>query len=91
VTTGVVVSSAIATGGFAILAAGNFRGTADAASPDGTTSRPAVRPDAIQAPPQGTTRQPRVNGFGTPGDTGGQVPTAPRSGSGRGHVSMGSS
>jgi hypothetical protein len=87
VTTGVVVSSAIATGGFAILAAGNFRGTPDAASPDGTTSRPTVRPDAIQAPP----RQPRVNGFGTPGDTGGQVPTAPRSGSGRGHVSTGSS
>jgi hypothetical protein len=91
VTAGVAVTSAIATGGFAILAAATFRGTARAATPQDPASGSAGQADQGQSVPQVTGRQPRTNGFGLPGDSSGQVPTVPGRSSGRGHVSTGSS
>src|SRR5262245_51533176 len=93
VTAGVAVTSAIATGGLAILAAATFRGTANAATPQDASSSSAGQSDPAQTAPQVTGRQPRTNGngFGIPDGSSGQVPTVPGRGSGRGHVSTGGS
>lgn len=91
VTAGVAVTAAIGTGGFAILAAATFRGSATAATRDAVTTGTSGEVDPNQTAPQVTTRQPRVNGFGLPDGSNDQVPTAPGRSSGRGHVSTGSS
>jgi hypothetical protein len=91
VTAGVAVTSAIATGGFAILAAATFRGTASAASPQDATSSFTGQSGQQPTVPQVGSRQPRSDGFGTPEGSTGQLPTAPGRSSGRGHVSTGSS
>ena len=90
VTARVAVTSAIATGGFAILAAATFRGTANAAAPHDPSSSSTGPADGATVP-QVTGRQPRTSGFSAPDDAGGQPPAIPGRGSGRGHVSTGGS
>ena len=97
VTAGVAVTSAIATGGFAVLAAATFRGTANAATTTDAASGPTGQAgqtgpiDPSQTVPGVTGRQPEISGFNTPEDSSGELPTVPGRGSGRGHVSTGGS
>jgi hypothetical protein len=91
VTAGVAVTAAIGTGGFAILAAATFRGTATAATRDVVTSGTSGDADPNQTVPRSSSPEPRVNGFGIPGDANRQVPTVPGRASGRGQVSTGGS
>jgi hypothetical protein len=91
ITAGVAVTAAIGTGGFAILAAATFRGTATAASRDAATSGTSGEADPNEIVPRVSSPEPRVNGLGIPDGTNRQVPTVPGRASGRGHVSTGGS
>jgi hypothetical protein len=94
VTAGVAVTSAIATGGFGILAAATFRGHADATTvPDqtGATTNQSGSDGSGQTVPGATQRQPQPNATTPDDSSGGFVPIVPRHSSGRGHVSTGGS
>jgi len=95
VTAGVAVTSAIATGGFGVLAAANFRGTDDATTrsdPSPAATNGSDSSGSGQTVPRTTQRQPQSGGLSTPDGSGsGSFQIVPRHSSGRGHVSTGGS